>query len=81
MLTFSCLLLSFVAYHQFSIALFKTVPVLMKRKKGQRRIEIVRVGRTPVHVCENFAPLPLRSTPKVWYNTAISTASPLCRKA
>ena len=34
MLMFSCLLLSFVAYHQFSIASFKTVPVLRKLLKS-----------------------------------------------
>jgi hypothetical protein len=33
-LMFSCLLLSFVAYHQFSIASFKTVPVLRKLLKS-----------------------------------------------
>ncbi len=33
-LMFSCLLLSFVAYHQFSIASFKTVPVLRKQQKS-----------------------------------------------
>lgn len=44
---FSCLLLFFVAYHQFSISSFKIVLFLRKQMRTQKRSEGVRVGRTP----------------------------------
>ena len=50
MLMFSCLLLSFVAYHQFSIASFKTVPLLERWLKRRERCKGVRVGQRPVRV-------------------------------
>ena len=55
MLMFSCLLLSFVAYHQFSVASFKTVSVLrkyLKSFKEERRCSsfVVRAGRRIVGV-------------------------------